>query len=205
MPPRDWTLVLTASLGLAVVSLASNITTTSQLAGDADTLLTVRSTLSKLVNSGTVWAGLGILSGWLVGRPVRGAVAGVVASLLALVAHYGLGRVTGVFGPDIWASNASWFVAAAVLGGPLGVVGAIGRRVDRWGLAARLVVPAAAVLEPFVSGMFAVPSVAPQPDRIASTVCGVVLLVAGVAAGAHLLRRRIASRRPPGAPTTQPR
>ena len=125
-------LVLTAALVLAVVSLASNVTTTSQLAGDADALLAVRWTLSKLVNSGTVWAGLGILSGWLIGRPVRGALAGVVASLLALVAHYGLGRVTGVFGPDIWASNASWFVAAAVLGGPLGMVGAMARRADLW-------------------------------------------------------------------------
>lgn len=193
MPPRDWTLVLTAALVLAVVSLASNITTTSQLAGDADALLAVRWTLSKLVNSGTVWAGLGILSGWLIGRPVRGALAGVVASLLALVAHYGLGRVTGVFGPDIWASNASWFVAAAVLGGPLGMVGAMARRADLWGLAARLVVPVAAVLEPFVSGLFAVPPFAPRPDRIASTVCGLVLLVAGVAAGVHMLRRRTVS------------
>ena len=68
--------------------------------------------------------------------------------------HYGLGLLLGMFESDVWASNSYWFLAAVVAGGPLGLVGATARRTDGRGLAARLVVPVAAFLEPFVVGMF---------------------------------------------------
>jgi hypothetical protein len=61
------------------------------------------------------------------------------------------------------------------------LVGAIARRPDLWGVVARLVVPAAAVLEPFVIGMFTSPAIMPWPGRVASAISGVVLLTAGTA------------------------
>lgn len=187
MERRGWWLVLAAAIGLALASLAANVTTASQLSGEADALLAVRSTISKLVNAPTVWAGLAVLSGWLVRRPVQAVAAGVTACLLALVAHYGVGSVLGQFDSGVWADNAYWFAAAVVLGGPLGLVGAIARRPARWGLAARLVVPVAAVLEPFAVGMFTSPAIMPWPGRVASVVCGLVLVVGGTAGGLAVL------------------
>ena len=186
---RGWLLALVAAAALAVVSLASNVTTVSQLSGEANTLLAVRSTISKVVNAGAVWAGLPILSGWLVRRPLQTAAAGMVCGLTSLVVHYGLGQLFGVFGSDIWVSNAFWFLAAVVLGGPLGLVGAIARRSDWWGLLGRLTVPVGAVLQPFVLGMFTTPAFLPWPDRLSSTVSGVVLLTAGVLSGVKILAR----------------
>jgi hypothetical protein len=167
--------------------LATNVTTVGQLSGEADTQLAARFTISKLLNAGTVWAGLGVLSGWLVRRPVQAAAAGTVSCLLALVAHYGLGRVLGLFDAGVWADNSSWFVAAIILGGPLGLVGAIARRSDLWGLAARLVVPVAAILEPIAIGMFAEPVVMPWPGRVSSVISGTILLAAGTVGGAAIL------------------
>lgn len=187
MAKRGWWLALSAAAALAVVSLISNLTTVSQLSGRADTWLAVRFTLSKLVNAGTVWAGLPILSGWLVRRPRQAAAAGIVSGLTSLVLHYGLGQLFGVFDPDIWTSNAFWFVAAAIFGGPLGLVGAIAHRPDTWGLLGRLITPLGAVLQPFALSMFTTPSFLPWPDRVSSTVSGAVLLTAGMFGGARVL------------------
>jgi hypothetical protein len=180
---RGWWLALSAAAALAVVSLISNLTSVSQLSGQANTWLAVRFTLSKLVNAGAVWAGLPILSGWLVRRPRQAAVAGIVSGLISLVVHYGLGQLVGVFDSGIWASNAFWFVAAVVFGGPLGLIGAIARRPDRWGLLGRLTVPVGAVLQPFALDMFTVPAFLPWPERLSSTVSGAVLLAAGLLGG----------------------
>lgn len=187
MAGRDWSLVGSVAIGLALVSLASNVTTVSQLSGEADTQLFVRFTLSKLLNAGTVWAGLAVLSGWLVRRPPAAMVAGPVACLTALVAHYAVGNVLGMYDADIWTSNAYWFIAAVVLGSPLGLVGAIARRQSPAGLAARLVVPVGALLEPFVVGAFTGPAILPWPDRMSSIVSGAILLAAGVVACVAIL------------------
>ena len=64
----SWSLLLAVAMRLALASLASNITAASQLSGEADILLAVRSIVRKLVNAGAVWAELGVLSGWLVRR-----------------------------------------------------------------------------------------------------------------------------------------
>ncbi len=181
MTRRGWGLVLIVATALALVALASNATTMSQIEAKTNTLLAVRKTISMLVNAGTPWAGLAVVSGWLVRRPVQAFVAGIVALLVALVAHYGVGLMLGMFDPNVWTENQDYFWAAVVLGGPLGLVGAIARRPDLWGLVARLVVPAGAVLEPFVIGMFTSPAIMPWPGRVASTISGVVLLTAGVA------------------------
>ena len=189
MARRGWWLVLAASVALALVSLASNITTMAQISAEANTLLAIRSTISKLVNSGAVWGGLPILSGWLVRRPVHAAAAGIAACLVALVVHYGVGRLLGLFDPTVWTENRHWIALAAVVGGPLGLIGAAARRGDRWGLLARLVVPVGAFLEPFYVGMFAMPAIMPWPSRVSSIVCGVVLLAAGTSGGAAALLR----------------
>ncbi len=138
---KRWWLVLAAAVVLALLSLASNVATTSQLSGEADGLLTARWTVSKVLNAGVVWAGLPVLSGWLVRQPVHGVLAGVVASFTALAVHYGAGRLLDVFASTIWVENAGWFAIAALTGGPLGAVGAIARRRGVWGLPARLTVP----------------------------------------------------------------
>ncbi|CCQ14964.1 putative uncharacterized protein [Rhodococcus sp. AW25M09] len=175
---------------MALVSLASNITSESQLSAEADTLLAVRWTFSKLVNSGAVWAGLPILSGWLVRRPLQAFAAGIVASLMALFVHYGVGRLFGMFDDTVWAGNQVWFVLALVAGGPLGLVGAMARSGGPSGLLARLVVPVGAVLEPFYRRMFSVPTILPWPDRVASVAAGLILVVAGLVGGAVLIRHR---------------
>lgn len=179
MARRGWGLVIAAATVLALAALASNATTMSQIEAEANTLLAVRTTISKLVNAGTVWAGLAVVSGWLVRRPVQAFAAGVAALLVALVVHYGVGLILNMFDPNVWTENQDAFQAAVVLGGQLGLVGAIARRPDLWGVAARLVVPTGAVLEPFVIGMFTSPAIMPWPGRVASVISGLVLLTAG--------------------------
>jgi hypothetical protein len=190
MAKRWWGLVIAAAITVALVSLASNITSESQLSAEANTLLAVRSTFSKLVNSGAVWAGLPILSGWLVRRPLHAFAAGIVASLLALVVHYGVGQLFGMFDETVWAGNRVWFALALVMGGPLGLVGVAARGGGPSGSIARLVVPAGAVIEPFFRGMFSVPTILPWPERVASITAGVVLIAAGTVGAAVLMRRR---------------
>jgi hypothetical protein len=163
----------------------------SQLEGKANTLLAGRLAASQLLNAGTIWAGLAVVAGWLVRRPAQACAAGVVAPLTALVVHYGVGLALGMFDPGIWAANVQWFLAAMVVGGPLGLVGAIARRRDPWGLAARLVVPAGAVLEPLVVGLFTTPAILPWPNRVADVITGSALLTAG----AGCFRALIAGRR----------
>jgi len=180
-----------AAVAVALVSLASNVTSVSQLSAESNTLLAVRSIISKLANSGAVWAGLPILAGWLVRRPLQAFAAGIVASLMALLVHYGVGRLFGMFDATVWAGNQMWFALALVAGGPLGLIGAAARRSGPWGLLASLVVPAGAMLEPFYLDMFSVPTIMPWPGRVASVAAGVVLVVAGVVgAGAVLIRHR---------------
>lgn len=187
MNRRGWSLAVAAAGALALVSLASNVTTTSQIEGDANALLAGRLTLSQLANAGTVWAGLAVLAGWLLRRPVPAVAAGVVALLTACVVHYGVGRAVGMFDSGVWADNLYWLVGAVIIGGPLGLIGGIARRSDPWGLAARLVVPAGAVLEPLLLGRFTTPAFLPWPNRVADVISGAILLTAGAAGGFGVL------------------
>lgn len=170
--------MLSAATVLALIALASNATTMSQVEAEANTLLAVRTTISMLVNAGTLWAALAVVSGWLVRRPAQALAAGCVSLLVALVVHYGVGLMLGMFEPNVWTENQYWF-EAVIVGGPLGLVGAIARRRDLWGTAARLVVPGGAVLEPFVIGLFASPAMMPWATRLASAITGGVLVTLG--------------------------
>ncbi len=189
---RAWCLVIAWSLALAVLSLLSNITSTEQLSGAADTWLTIRLTLSKITNSGTAWAGIGILGGWLVRRPGIAAAAGVVATGIAVYAHAGLGHLAGIYDSGIWASNVEWLIAPVVVGAPLGLIGALARRRSPWGLLARLIVPLGALAEPWVVSMWPWLSqpLTGWPTRIAETVTAVVLTAFGLVLGTRVLARK---------------
>lgn len=215
MNSRPWLHVAILATTVSVLSLVSGMTAPGP-AGSAPWFLLVQGTLSELLNSGTVWAGLGLVAGFLVAGPGRGrgvgeergradgaaastrtrrvwrwvwpAVAASCASLWALAAHYALGIALGVMTPEIWGLNASWFVLALVAGGPLGIVGAAGRLPGRWGLAARLVLPLGAIAEPLVTGMLG-PARTPMWTASATSLAGLILLLSGIALGAFVLVR----------------
>lgn len=198
MQRSGWARVLVVSAVVGIIALVSNITSVAQLSGEADTWLTIRFTMSRLVNSGTVWAGLLILAGWLVRRPAQAMAAGIVAGVTSLVVHYGLGLLFGMFDGDVWRDNWVWFAAALIFGPPLGLIGAAARRSDLLGLIARLVVPVGAMAEPFVVGMFGRPDFLPAPDRISTTIVGGVLLTAGIGGAILILHRHRTAGPPPG-------
>ncbi len=184
---RHWTWVAALAVGLALMSLAPKFPGGVQPSGEADVFLTFQFTARKLANSGTFWAGLGIVSGWLVRRRVQAAVAGAVAGLVALFLHYAAGQAVGLFDSGIWVTKVNWFIAAAIFGGPLGLVGAFSRRPDGWGLMARLLIPAGAVLEPFVRGMFINPATMTAPHQVSNVLAGSVLLGGGLLSGAAII------------------
>ena len=157
---RAWGLALGAAVALGLTSLVPH------------------PTASGLLGSGTAWACLLVLAGWLLRQPARAAVAGVVAGLTAMAVHDGAGQLLGAFGASAWAGDRWWFVIALVAGGPLGLLGAASRRADRRGLLARLVVPAGAVLEPLAVG-------APSPP------VALALVAAGTVGAAVVLTRRV--------------
>lgn len=187
---RRWTLALVVGALVGVVAWLSNITTEAQMMGEDRAWWGVRTFVSRVANSGTVWAGLPVLAGWLVRRPAQGVLAGVLVSEAALVIHYGLGAVTGTMPWASWGDNWYWFVAAVVLCAPLGLVGTIARRSDRWGLLARLVVPLGAIYEPVSAHMLDPALTNGLADRIASTAAGLVLLLSGTAGLLLALRPR---------------
>lgn len=188
MDLRGWGLVLAAASVLGLLSLASDATTASQINGEANTLRAVRGTISVLLN-GTLWAALAVLSGWLLRRPVQAAAGGVVALLAALVVHYGVGWLVGMFDTAGVLDNSYWFVQALVVGGPLGLVGAVARRSDRWGVLARLVVPVMAVLEAFVRDSFSAPAILPWAQRFEEVASGILLLLLGTVGSIWVLVR----------------
>lgn len=174
--------MVAAALALAVVSMVSNINTAAQMSGQADVLRAIRLTFSNLANAGVVWAGLLILAGWLVKYPRQAAAAGVAAGLMSLIAHYALGQAAGIYTAEIWEANLNWFFITAIVGAPLGLIGSLAHRADDLGFLARLLVPVGAVAEPLVRGYFTLHPTLLWPDRLASVICGVVLIAAGLLA-----------------------
>lgn len=177
---RRWLVALAIGAGVGVVAWLSNLTTETQMAGGDRVWWGVRTFVSRVVNSGTVWAGLPVLAGWTVRRPTHAVVAGVVVSEVALVVHYTVGSFTGTMPWASWGDNWYWFVAAVVLCAPLGLVGATARRRDPWGLACRLVVPVGAITESLTSHLLGPGFSVDLADRAASVAAGSVLLVGGL-------------------------
>lgn len=109
--------------------------------------------VSMVLNAGFVWAGAGVLAGWLLGesRLSRGALAGVTTLVAAVLAYYAYGVLVGDR-TDAHLASVSGFVrlwaAAAFLAGPvLGAVGVLCRRAGVLGFLARIVVPVGATVE----------------------------------------------------------
>ena len=186
------------ALCIAVASLLSNITTDAQLSGQAEVITYVRKVVGKFLNSGTLWAALGFYAGWLwSGSRMRPApfwvpvAAAVAASLGALAGHYALGNLLGIMEASIWIENYHWFIAAVIISGPLGWLGARSAQGDRTGKLLRYLVPVGAVAEPLVTGMFWYPSgfSFPVSEVLSSYTVGFVLITTGMV-GAIVVQRR---------------
>jgi hypothetical protein len=99
----------------------------------------------------------------------------------SLLVHYLVMMLLGVADSSAFTGNTLWFVAAIALGAPLGACGWVASHRGILGLAARLVVPGGAVLEPLVTGAFHHPYLEiPWPERYSSIASGVVLIVLGI-------------------------
>lgn len=182
--------MVVAAMALGIAALVTNIQTDAQLEGRDPTGQAVRLALSQVANAPSVWVGLLVLSGWLMRTPRRGAVAGPVGGLLALVTHYTLGELGGTFTLSSgFGSNLSWFAAAAMLGVPLGVLGAFARRRDVLGLGARLLVPIACVADPVVALQWQPDALLPRPQQVADVATAVVLTAVGVTSAVLVLLR----------------
>jgi hypothetical protein len=106
---------------------------------------------SMVLNSGSAWAALAVVGGWLIGRPLAGAVAGTVALVAAVVAYYAFGVLAGdrtdVGFAGVSGAVRMWALLAVVVGPVLGLAGALVRRPGLIGLVAVLVVPVGVVVE----------------------------------------------------------
>jgi hypothetical protein len=106
---------------------------------------------SMVLNSGSAWAALAVVGGWLIGRPLAGAVAGTVALVAAVVGYYAFGVLAGDR-TDVGIAGVSgavrmWALLAVVVGPVLGLAGALVHRPGAVGLIAVLVVPVGVVVE----------------------------------------------------------
>lgn len=186
-----WVDVLGVCAGVAVTALILNVPLPGELDGGVQVLSFIRKTLSKVVSSGTAWAAVSVYAGWRVRRPLLAAAGGIGAPLVTLFLHYTLGSLLRIYDFGEAANNQIWFLAALVLGAPLGLCGACCARPSWVGLLARLVVPAGAILEPFLLGKLTPPEIfgrlLPWPERYSDIVSGVVLIVLGVMGGAFVL------------------
>jgi hypothetical protein len=192
---RAWLWLLTAAVTVGLLAMVANMTTTAQLSGEDPVIAALRKTVSKLASAGVVWAGVAVLGGWLVRPTWLGMLAGTTGLLTALVAHYGAADLTGLMSSATWSNNREWFLAALVLGPPLGLIGGLARRVDLWGLLARLVVPAGALIEPIFLGWLS-----PMPrdiwsNRLSGVLAGCLMVGAGVALTCLVVLRWLANRR----------
>lgn len=91
---RAWLWLLAAAVVVALLAMATNVTTTSQLAGNDQGFAALRKTVGKLASAGVLWAGVAVLGGWLARRPGPAVLAGTAGLLTAL------GRALWHGGPD---------------------------------------------------------------------------------------------------------
>ena len=174
---------------VALVSLLFNMTTQWELEGHLQSWAFVRKSITKVVNSGTVWAGIAFYAGWKLARPWQAFIGGIAAAVAALLIHYVVGGVldfvTGwlihLDGSNDLLGNMNWFLTALVLCGPLGLAGWLAARTGWLAVLARFVVPVGALVEPFFLGTFTNPYYErPWPERYSDYVSGVALIILGI-------------------------
>lgn len=114
--------------------------------------------VSVLLDAGWAWAGLAVLTGWLVTRAggdpavsgslARGAAAGALA-LLAATAAYGIVDMIGNGGhvSSHEPEAPVWWITSVVFGAPLGAIGACITSPGLIGLLARITVPVGAAVQ----------------------------------------------------------
>lgn len=188
-PAPVWKSIAKVCAAVALIAVLFNMTTQWELEGHFQTWSFVRKSIGKVVSSGTVWAGVAVYAGWKLSRPVVAFLGGIVASVATLFIHYVVGgvldAVTGwvihLDGTNDLLGNLNWFAAAALLCGPLGLVGWTAARPGWAGAVARCVVPLGALLEPFVMGRFAhhYPGI-PWANRYSDYTSGVLLIALGL-------------------------
>ena len=178
---RSVSQVVLAVVVLGVASLVVNITSEAQLSGEDQGLFAFRRTFSLLLNAGTVWAGLSVLAGALMRRVIPAAVGGTLAGAGALIVHYGVGVLTGLMPAGSFGANTFWFAAALLTGAPLGLIGALSRSRTWWAFPARLVVPLAAVAEPWVVGWWRVSDPESRGECVSDVAAGCILTLLGLA------------------------
>ena len=116
------------------------------------------SALTYVLNAGWAWAGLMVAGGLCARAPLGGMVTALVAAAFANTAYYlGDSWWAGASQPGVVVERDSfmvalpevglWTLVALVLAPGLGVVGALQRRRDLWGLLAVAVVPVGASVE----------------------------------------------------------
>lgn len=168
-----WRSIAKVCMAVALIAVLFNMTTQWELEGHFQTWSFVRKSIAKVVSSGTVWAGVAVYAGWKLSRPTVAFLGGIVASVATLFIHYVVGGVldfvTGwvihLDGTNDLLGNLNWFAAAALLCGPLGLVGWMAAKPSGAGAVARCVVPVGALLEPFVMGCFSAPFMGPSLGR----------------------------------------
>jgi hypothetical protein len=130
---RRWWLVVGAGLLLGVAA-----TVADELIGErwfGIDFYDAQWAASRVLNSASVWAALGMCAGWLLGRPRRAALGGAVVLCAALVGYYvprliRSGAFSHAAGGRSWDYIAHWTAAALLLGPLLGLVGSAMRRND---------------------------------------------------------------------------
>ena len=183
VPPK---VVLGIAAVFAVVTALVDHTTLAELSGQADTWASARKTIARTLNSGSVWAGLGILAGYSAGarRWLRGAALGAGILLLTTALHYAVGIAAGSVPPDGFVANAPWFVVAVVFGIPLGLIG-VAAHVS---LIARLILPLGMIAEPWVTTRFC-GFYGTVPEQVSEIASGVILTLSGVILAVVVMRR----------------
>ncbi|WP_053175100.1 hypothetical protein [Nonomuraea sp. SBT364] len=196
-----WIAVL---LGAAFGAATSLVNAVSHHFADLDSRAATVSGVSPLeivtvlLDSGWAWAGWAVAVGWLVTRTtgsLPSALTGGALTLLAATAAYSV-MDTVVRGepPATWYLSESvvWWVAAVVLGAPLGAIGACVGRSGVIGLLARLTVPVGASVQ-----MAVLP---PGRNEVIATVGQVLVWTVAAACIGFLVIRFIGMRRPLPAP-----
>lgn len=198
-PRSPWAKIARVCVGLAVIALILNVSLPGEMDGQVQTLSFIRKTLSKVFSSGTAWAAVSFYAGWLLRTPLLAAVGGVGAAVATLFIHYTLGSMLHIYQSGEIATNGIWFIAALLFGGPLGLCGAWAAQASLGGLLARLVVPAGAILEPFVMGKFVSQEISgrlrPWPERYSDMASGPILITLGAAASIYVLLSGLRNRR----------
>lgn len=192
---RAWLWLLAAAMIVGLLAMATNVTTMAQISGEDQAVAALRKTVTKVTNAGVLWASVAVLGGWLVRRPWQAMLAGLLGLLTALAVHYGIADLTGLMPWTDLASNQEWFTNAVVFGPPLGLVGALSRRLDTRGLLARLVLPVGSLAEPFFLGMLSPVPVDIWANRVSGVVAGCLMILAGVVLGIIVVTRWRTQRR----------